>query len=680
MLPGAIGPMLSPPLGSEDSELATKVAQLRSLLNESQFGAAHEAARLLRAQFPRSRDVLYVLAVSLRALDRVAEALEVLTDLERHHPGYARLFEERGHCELANRKPDPAISAFAQAVALNPWLPQSLAILQGLYRTRGRLQEADATARFAAQLAKLPPEITTAHRMLTDGEIDAAEQLVRQYLRSNGDHIEGMRLLARIAMMREMPHEAETLLERLLRIAPDYRAARHEYAIALLAGNKHLRAREELASLLAADPANRAGRLAHAMACARLGDYEQALPAYRKLLDEGPEDAELHLAIGHALKTLGRITEAIAAYRAAAAIRPGHGGAYFGLANLKTYRFDDTELEQMIRREADAATIPVDRYRLSFALGKAFEDREEYARSFEHYERGNELRKRESRYRPELFETNARLQAATCTAEFFAARRGWGCADPAPIFIVGLPRAGSTLIEQILASHSQVDGTMELADIAHLVADLQETGKPAESPRYPGVLANLSRHDCLRLGERYIRDTLVYRHGGPFFTDKFPSNFRDLGLIHLILPNARIIDARRRPMACCFSNFKQLFPDRSGPQFVYSFEDLARYYGMYLQLMRHWEQVLPGKILRIQYEDLVTDFQANVERILEFCRLSPERACFDFHKTERAVHTPSAEQVRQPINRAGLDQWRRYEQWLGPLREALASRGVALEE
>jgi tetratricopeptide (TPR) repeat protein len=673
---GAIGSAPTPPPGSEGSDLATKLDHLRTQLERQEFAAAHEAARALRAKYPQNRDVLHALACSLRYLGRIAEALEVLEELERHYPAYGRLFEERGHCHLAQGTVDPAITAFARAVTLNPWVPETLTTLQGLYRMRGRLKEAEGAARFCAKLEKLPREITTAHSMFADGEMHAAEQMVRRYLQSHGDHIEGMRLLARIAMTRDLPHDAEILLEDVLRIAPDYHAARYEYAVALLGRNKHLRAREELEKLLAADPGNRACRHAHALASARLGDYQQALPAFQKLLSEGPEDAELHLAIGHAQRTLGRIAEAVESYRAAAAVRAGYGDAYFSLANLKTYRFEDAELERMVLYEADAETTLVDRYHLSFALGKAFEDRGEYERSFQYYQRGNELKKTECRNHGDFFETNARLQVTTCTREFFTARQGWGYADAAPIFIVGLPRAGSTLIEQILASHSQVAGTMELANIPHLVRDLQDRTRPPDDPRYPGVLAQLTAEDCVRLGEKYMRETLVYRRGKAFFTDKFPSNFRDLGFIHLILPNSRIIDARREAMACCFSNFKQLFPDRSGPQFAYSFEDVARYYGMYLRLMRHWDTVLPGKILRIQYEELVTDFPANVHRMLEFCKLKPESACFEFHKTERAVHTPSSEQVRQPINRAGIDQWRRFEQWLGPLQEALK----ALEE
>lgn len=649
---------------------------LRALLRRREFAPAYEAACALRAQYPGNRDVLYVLAVTLRCLDRIAEALEVLEELEHQHPGFGRLYEERGHCHLARGNPDPAITAFSKALTLNPWLLESLRALQNLYRRHGRRPQAEAAARLSLDLEKLPREIRMAHSLFADGETLDAERLVRAYLQNHGGDIEGTRLLARIVVARDATdeaanHEAEILLESVLRMAPGLHAARYEYAEALFRRLKHLRAREELEKLLASDPGNRAYRLAHANACAGLGDYQQALPAYQELLSQAPEVTELHLAVGFALKTIGRTAEAIQCYRAAAALRPTGGSAYWNLANLKTYRFEDAELEQMIRCEADAQTSVVDRYQLCFALGKALEDRGEYEKSFRYYERGNKLKKRELHHDPASFETYARLQIATCTREFFAARQGWGYPDAAPIFIVGLPRAGSTLIEQILASHSRVDGTMELPNVVQLVGDLHYRARLGNGPGYPAVLTQLTREDCARLGERYIRDTRVHRHGRPFFTDKWPNNFRDLGFIHLILPNARIIDARREAMACCFSNFKQLFSANDGPRFIYSFEELARFYRMYLQLMLHWDTVLAGKILRVQHEDLVTDFPANVHRILEFCSLQPEPACFEFYKTERAIISSSSEQVRQPVTRAGLDQWHHFEPWLGPLKEAL---------
>ena len=323
----------------------------------------------------------------------------------------------------------------------------------------------------------------------------------------------------------------------------------------------------------------------------------------------------------------------------------------------------------MREQQAAPATSLVDRYHLSFALGKGYEDRGEYEQSFRFYEKGNALKRAESRYRPEQMELNTRLQIEVCTRSFFDERREVGFDSPAPIFIVGLPRAGSTLLEQILASHSRVQGTQELPDIPRMVVDMQGREPDMENPRYPGVLAGLKPEELRQLGEKYVGDTRIHRTDRPYFIDKMPNNFRHLGLIHLILPNAKIIDARREPMACCFSNLKQLFAN--GQEFTYSIEDIGRYYRTYLELMEHWDAVLPGRILRVHHEDVVDDLEGNVRRILDFCGLEFEPGCVEFYKTERSVRTASSEQVRQPIFREGLDQWKNYEQWLGPLREVL---------
>jgi tetratricopeptide (TPR) repeat protein len=379
------------------------------------------------------------------------------------------------------------------------------------------------------------------------------------------------------------------------------------------------------------------------------------------------------------LKTLGRQREAIESYRAAAAARPDFGDAYWSRANLKTYRFSQEEIAQMRAHEAAATTQPVDRYHLCFALGKALEDRGDYAHSWEYYERGNALKRAESLYRPEFTEINTRRQIEVCTEEFFAERTAVGAPDPDPIFIVGLPRSGSTLIEQILASHSKVEGTQELPELPRMVLELQGRDPDPDEPRYPGVLTDLTPADFRKLAGRYMTETRAYRQVArdtqpdqaprPFFIDKMPNNFRHIGLVHLLLPNATIIDVRREPMACCFSNFKQLFA--SGQEFTYGVEAIARYYRTYLELMRHWDEVLPGKVLRVHYENLVADFEPHVRRILGFCGLEFEPACLEFHKTERSVATASSEQVRQPLFREGLDQWRHFEPWLGPLRNTL---------
>jgi tetratricopeptide (TPR) repeat protein len=459
------------------------------------------------------------------------------------------------------------------------------------------------------------------------------------------------------------------LLEAALKLAPHYKAASLDYARVLLDRQKYPQALEVVNLLLTREPSNSDSLALYAAACVGLGRHEQGIATYRRLLDGLSGAAEIHVALGHCLQSLGQQQEAIESYKAALATRPSFGDAYWSLANLKTYRFSLDEIASMRSLEALPTTGLVDRYHFCFTLGKAYEDRHEYAESWQFYERGNTLKRSENHCRPEIFESNTRQQIGVCTAPFFAARTGVGTPEPDPIFIVGLPRSGSTLLEQILASHSQVEGTQELYNVPCLVHELQGTPSDPDNPRYPNVLVDFAPDDFRRLGARYLTDTRPYRTGKRFFIDKMPNNFRHIGLIHLMLPNAKIIDVRREPMACCFSNLKQLFA--AGQEFTYSMEDIARYYRAYLDLMRHWDAVLPGRVLRVHYEDLVDNLEANVRRIQEFCGLEFEPACVEFYKTTRSVRTPSSEQVRQPIFREGLDQWRNYELWLGPLKDHL---------
>ena len=467
-----------------------------------------------------------------------------------------------------------------------------------------------------------------------------------------------------------------SMLERLYRMIGDTGnakiAAGHVTRLAtleLIDRQCYAQARDELEALLQREPDDEQYLRLYATTLAALGEHEQAIALYRRLLRNSPHSPELHLSLAHALKTTGQTAAAIESYRTAAANRPGLGDAHWSLANLKTYRFSDDELARMRAEEAALPqTQTVDRYHLCFALGKALEDRGEFAQSWHYYEQGNSLKRSQSRYRAEVDATNTRRQIEFFTASFFAARAGVGAPDSDSIFIVGLPRSGSTLVEQILASHSLVEGTQELPDIPRIVRELKGT----DEARYPTVLSELSGDDFGKLGRRYLADSTVYRKSSPrrpFFIDKLPNNFHHVGLIHLLLPQATIIDVRREPMACCCSNLKQLFA--SGQEFSYGMEDVARYYRSYLDLMRHWDGVLPGRILRIQYEDLVADLESNVRRLLQFCRLDFEPACLEFHTTRRNVRTPSSEQVRQPLFRAGLNQWRHYEPWLTPLKDAL---------
>jgi tetratricopeptide (TPR) repeat protein len=652
-----------------DSLVEAEVNRIRSLIQAGDYAAALSATESLRARVPQNRDVVYMAAVSQRYLARPQAALDTLADMQAVHPAYSRLFQERGHCYVALRRPAEALQAFLQAVSINPALPASWHALSVLYRAAGRRAEAETAARHVAKLNALAPAVVTATSMFADGEIHEAERIIRQYLKTSPTDVEAMRLLARIGMKLDILDDAEFLLESVLTFSPDYHLARHDYVRVLLQRHRNARALEEAKILMRADPDNRDYRAVYATACLALADYDEAISTYRGLVAEAPNAAELHLSIGHALKTLGRQHDAIASYRTAAQVLPSFGDAYWSLANLKTYRFTDEEIGHMRRQEAAPGIDLADRYHLCFALGKALEDRGEYADSFVHYQRGNALKKQEITYRAETTERNERLQAAIFTPAFLARRDGCGCPSRDPIFIVGLPRAGSTLIEQILASHSQVEGTMELADISRLVLRLQGRDYNEQAPRYPGNLADVTSTQLRDFGEKYIADTRVYRSGREFFIDKNPNNFRHLGLIRLILPNARVIDARREPMACCFSNFKQLFA--AGQEFTYDFDDIGSYYRSYVRLMAHWDAVMPGWILRVQHEDVVADLQSNVRRILAFCGLAFEPQCLEFYKTARSVRTASSEQVRRPIYTEGIDQWRHFEPWLEPLRRAL---------
>ncbi len=624
----------------------------------------------LLASVPENRDVLYLRALSQRMLGDIPAALATLAGLEKLHPRFSRLYQERGQCYVALKQAPQAIEAFLRGVNLNPALPVSWSMLEGLFRMTRQAENAANAAAHVAKLRELAAEVVTATALFSDGDLAEAERLIRDFLVKHGHNIEAMRLLARIGIERDVLDDAQLLLEAVLELAPDYQAARFDYAQVLVKRHLYRNAQEQTERLLAADGANRSYRTLHALTFVGLGQHERAIELYRQLLNGATQPAELHLSIAHSLKTLGRRDEAISEYHSAAAARPGYGDVYWSLANLKTYRFGDAELQQMGDAEAAASTSVVDRYHLCFALGKAFEDRQQYERSFEYYARGNALKRAASTYRPELMELNTRLQKEVCTAALFARHVNSGVPDPDPIFVVGLPRSGSTLIEQILASHSAVEGTQELADIPRIVADLRGRESDRDDPRYPRVLAQMSDEDFRRLGAQYLAETRIYRGAGtPRFIDKMPNNFRHIGLIHLMLPNAKIIDARREPMACCFGNLKQLFAH--GQEFTYSIEDIARYYRTYLELMRHWDTVLPGRVLRMHHEDVVEDLEGSVRRLLDHCGLEFEPACIEFHKTERSVRTASSEQVRQPIYREGLDQWRHYEPWLQPLRDAL---------
>jgi tetratricopeptide (TPR) repeat protein len=595
-------------------------------------------------------------------------ALQALRRLESTYARSGRLQQELAHIYRSLGQEDSALAAYRRAVTCNDALAESWTALEALCRSRGELTEAQQAAHCAERLAQLPPAVVKASSLLNEGELSVAEESVRHYLQRHGAQVDAMRILAQISIKVGVLDDAEILLENILRMRPDYDDARFEYAYVLAERRRFEPALLEITRLLQQSAGNPAYRKLQAFICDGLGRGEEALQIYARLSREMPHDSELCLSMAQILKTRGSAEEALRLYQAAQAVPESFALASFGLSNMKGYRFSDQEMARMRQAEAAPTATLADRYQLCFALGKALEDRAQYAESFSYYARGNALKRSEIPVNPETFIQTMRRQPLVCTPEFFAARRGVGCPRPDPIFIVGMPRAGSTLLEQILASHSQIDGTFELPDIPRLVHQFRNRDSAAP-PRYPAILADLAPEECREMGEEYIHATRVHRKGAPFFIDKMPNNFRDIGFIHLILPNARIIDARRDAMPCCFGNFKQMFSQ--GMEFKYSLEELGRYYSQYVALMEHWDRVLPGKVLRVQYEDVVNDLEGNVHRMLDFLGLPFEAACLEFYKTSRTVRTLSSEQVRRPINREGLEQWRHFEPWLEPLKEAL---------
>lgn len=655
-----------------------KLASVRALLERRQFEQAYNDIQTLKEQQPDDPDVLFLFAVCQRYAGEYQQALDSLARLLEKRPDYGRAYQEQGHVFSQLNLPADAIEAYQQAVSFNPALMASWRELALALRKAGAEEAARQALASFKQLHQQPPQLVSVASLLHEGRLYKAEKLCRQFLQQHPHEPQAMRLLAMIGVELNVFDDAEFLLETCLQIQPGFEQAQLDYIHVLQKRQKFRQAVVQAEKLYENKPQDRTVKLTYANACVAIGQLDQALTLFDELLADNAGLHHVHLARGHALKTQGNAQSAVSAYQTAYENQPDFGDAFWSLANMKTYRFSDRELEQMTLHESAQSTSVYDRFHLCFALGKGYEDRQQYEKSFSFYQRGNELKRQQSRYSAEKNRQQTELQMQYCTESLFLKNRteqpysnqSSGCQTSDPIFIVGLPRAGSTLLEQILASHSQVEGTLELPNISALAHRLNGRLRTDEQPRYPANLHELTAQQLTRFGEQYITDTQIHRQQNTaFFIDKMPNNFRHIGLIHLILPNARIIDARRDPMACCFSGFKQLFAE--GQEFTYSLEDIGRYYKDYVALMTHWDQVLPGKVLRVNYENVIENLATEVERLLDFCQLEFEPQCLEFHKTKRAVRTASAEQVRQPLYRSGVDQWRHFEPYLESLQKTL---------
>jgi len=565
-----------------------------------------------------------------------------------------------------------AITLLRETVAHDPKRPQAWRQLGDHLDAAGDRHAAAHAYLQHVRNAIHDPVLMDAAAALHANRLPEAEARLKSHLKQAPTDVVALRMLAELAMRLDRGEDAEHLLRHCLDLAPEFHEARHNFALALNRVAKPRQAVAELDRLLDADPANAAYRNLKAVSLCHTGDYAAAIDIFDALLRGHPTHAPVWLSYAHALKTAGRQDRAVEAYLKCIELNPDFGDAYWSLANLKTFRFSVTQIAAMHAALTRPALPDEQRLCLEFALGKALEDAGRYEESFHHYETANALRLRLVPYSAEDTTQRLRRACAIYTPEFFRARAGSGSAAPDPIFIVGLPRAGSTLIEQILSSHSQVEGTMELPDLISITRGLRRTAADAGAGAgtYHEALARLGGEELRGLGEEYLARTRAHRKlGRPFFIDKMPNNFAHVGLIHLILPNAKIIDARRHPLACCFSAFKQHFAH--GQNFTYGLENIGRYYRDYVDYMRHVDEVLAGRVHRVHYEDMVADTEREVRRLLAYCGLPFEDDCLRFFENARPVRTASSEQVRQPIYRTGVDHWQNFEPWLGPLKAAL---------
>ena len=650
------------------ADLSIALKQAAALLRQNPRLAEQQAGEIL-GNYPRNESAQRILAAAFRLQGQPGKSLAVLEPMAARHMDSPSFLYEYGQSLGAVGKGEQAIAALRKSVRLDPGHANAWRALGDQLAVAG--DEADSRAAYEKHFSVSirHPELIQAIELLRAGKLAKAERLVKDFLKQHPADVSAIRILADIGIKLGQFEDARHLLERCLQLAPDFHLARHNYVVVLLRQQKLETAHIEVQKLLDVEPDNPSFLILKGAILVRAGDHAQALEIYERVLKDYPKQARAQMNYGHTLKTVGRLEESINAYRKCIELSPGVGEAYWSMANLKTFTFTDEDIALMRSQVTTGGGDADDQAHIAFALGKALEDRGQFDESFHFYQRGNAIRRVKHRHNARINVFDTARQIKTLDAAFFAARQGWGCPAPDPIFIVGLPRAGSTLLEQILASHSKVEGTAELIDIIALSRRLGQKTPKNPASKYPEILEQLPAEKCLEFGKGYLETTRIQRSHTPYFIDKMPNNFMHIGLIHLILPNAKIIDARRHPMACCFSGYKQLFA--RGQTFTYDLEDIGRYYRDYVILMDHWDRVLPGRVLRVQYEDMVSDTENQIRRLLDYCGLPFEEQCLRFYETKRAIRTPSAEQVRQPIYQAGLEQWRNFEAHLGPLKEAL---------
>jgi tetratricopeptide (TPR) repeat protein len=637
------------------------------LLETDPAAAARHASAVLKSQ-PGHDAATLLLTTACRRLGNSSSAVGIIEALANAQPASALVQLELGRTLAAAGRGVEARAVLERALELDGSLAEGWRELSEQRLLAAETASADAAYTRYRQLVIDPPDLADAYAAFDQSRMEAAEDLVRRHLREGTNKVAAFTLLAAIALRRGDDLAEEAALNQVLVQAPCDGAAREQLVRLMIRQGRTEQALPSIERLLAADPCNSGYLILKVLALQLAERHAEGLAIINELLGEHPDDADFWLLAGNQQRYIGHRREATEAYLRAIALRPGHGMAYWALSNFETFQFSPPDIENMQRQLELVAAAGPDRTGLEFSLGRALEDGAEYATAFEHYARGNRLARASFDYNPNAMTAFVRRFKNTFTRRFFADRADWGHAARDPIFIVGLPRSGSTLLEQILASHSAVEGTRELAYVPTIAREL--AGPPETAARYPENLASLGEAQVEVLAARYLASSQKHRPlARSRFVDKMHGNFASLGLLQMMFPHAAIIDCRRHPMACGFACYKQLF--NPGMNFAYDLNEMGLYYRDYVELMEHIDTVLPGRVYRLHYERLVSDTENEVRRLLDYCRLPFETQCLRFYENRRVAQTISSEQVRQPIYTAGLEQWRHFEPWLDPLKAAL---------
>ena len=653
----------------DETTLSVDLSDATQAVKESRFEDALNLLKVLLKENPNHIDILYLSAVSTRFLKQFEVSRKHIEQLLFNAPDMGRAYQELGHLNRDMGNEEKAVMHYRQACELNPALPSSWSYLYKYFEKIQNKPAADHALEQIKKLQSLPGLLLFIEQILNEGRLGLAETKCRAFLKENPTHTYAMSLLAEIANRFGYFDDSEFLLQKAVEFKPKDGDLRLKYASILRKKQKFAQTTEQVNILCDQFPDNLNYQAQKASDVMQGGDHSKAIIMFDDILKKNPYNFSTLTSKGHAQKTLGSTDQAIKSYQSAYQIKPDHGEAFFSLANLKTYSFSDYELDSM-RQQVERVDLSLrDKAYFHFALAQGCEVKGEYEEAFFHLDRGNQIKNDQSKYSIENMEREFQAQIDICNDSFFKELGQGGNDTRDPIFILGLPRAGSTLIEQILASHSMVDGTLELPNILSMAQSLRGDDIYGKEGNYPKSMESLTLEQREAFGKNFIEDTRMHRKDAPMFTDKMPNNFRHIGLIHLIMPNAKIIDARRYPLDCCFSMFKQLFAQ--GQEFTYGLEEAGSYYNSYVKLMNHWDKVLPGKVLRVNNEDVVDDLEGQVTRMLEFIGIPFEEECISFYKTERLVRTPSSEQVRKPVNKDGMERWKPYAKYLKPLLNVL---------